>query len=181
MKLAVLGSGKGSNFEAIHKAIHTGRLPAQIASVISDKADSVILEKARSLNIPSRHIPANDPGSLLSFLVQIAPDYIVLAGYMRILPDEVVHAFPQKIINVHPSLLPAFPGLNAPRKALESKAQESGCTVHFVDTGVDTGQIIAQSKVPILGDDTPHSLHLRIQEAEHKLLPEVLLDLSRRI
>ncbi|MDL5053500.1 phosphoribosylglycinamide formyltransferase [Oscillatoria laete-virens NRMC-F 0139] len=111
---------------------------------------------------------------MLATLEQIAPDLIVLAGYMRILPRTVVEAFPRRIINIHPSLLPKYPGLNAPRQAIEAGEKETGCTVHYVDTGVDTGPIIAQARVPILAGDTPQSLHARIQAAEHTLLPQAL-------
>ncbi|MDZ4742044.1 MAG: phosphoribosylglycinamide formyltransferase [Verrucomicrobiota bacterium] len=178
MKMVIMGSGTGTNFDAIHQTVSEGSLSAQIALVISDKPDSLILSKARNHNYPIEHILAKESDKLLERLLQIAPDYIILAGYMRILSPLIVDSFPEKIINIHPSLLPKYPGIHAPQQAIEAGEIESGCTVHFVDTGVDTGQIIAQARVPILPEDTKESLHARIQDEEHKLLPEVLMQLA---
>ncbi len=174
MNLVIMGSGKGTNFEAVHGAICSRALTAQIALVISDKADAPLLAKAQASGLSTAHIPADSPGKLLAVLEQMAPDYIILAGYMRILPREVVEHYPRRIINIHPSLLPKYPGLNAPKQAIDAGEKETGCTVHYVDAGVDTGSIIAQARVPILAGDTPESLHARIQEAEHSLLPSIL-------
>jgi phosphoribosylglycinamide formyltransferase-1 len=183
LRLGVLGSGKGSNFRAIHEAIRTGRLDARVVFVGSDVADAGILKLARDASIPTAWMEERRFKTRLSIeceqdLVErlrgFRVDLVVLAGYMRMLKAPMLQAFPRRIINIHPSLLPKFPGLEAWRQALESGEPVTGCTVHFVDEGMDSGEIIAQAEVPILSGDTPESLHARIQEAEHRLYPEVV-------
>jgi phosphoribosylglycinamide formyltransferase-1 len=187
LKLGVLGSGKGSNFRAIADAIARGELDAEVRIVISDVADAGILTLAREHGIPAAHLPPGrfksklEPEQeerLAQMLREAGVELVVLAGYMRMVKSPLLDAFPRRIINIHPSLLPEFPGLEAWRQAVDARASKSGCTVHFVDAGMDTGEIIAQSEVPVLPDDTAETLHARIQIAEHKLYPAVLAQLA---
>lgn len=189
LRLGVLGSGKGSNFRAIHEAIRTGRLDARVAIVCSDVVDSGILKLARDAGIATTWIEEKRfktrlsrecEEDLVERLRSAGVDLVVLAGYMRMLKAPMLEAFPRRIINIHPSLLPKFPGLEAWRQALEAGETVTGCTVHFVDEGMDSGEVIAQAKVPILPGDTPESLHARIQEAEHQLYPEWIGRFARR-
>lgn len=183
LRLGVLGSGKGSNFRAIQEAIHAGKLDAEVRVVFSDNEDAGILEFARSVGIPaevlketrykSRLSPEIEEG-LVQALRNTDVDLVVLAGYMRMVKAPLLEAFPRRVINIHPSLLPKFPGLEAWRQALEAGETVSGCTVHYVDEGMDTGEIIAQAEVAVLPGDTAESLHARIQVAEHRLYPEVV-------
>jgi formyltetrahydrofolate-dependent phosphoribosylglycinamide formyltransferase len=183
-RLAILGSGKGSNFEAIASAIENGRLTAEIALAISDAVDSPVLALARARGVPAIHIePGGAKGGRLSdaALKEIADrlraaavDLVILAGFMRILRGPLLEEFAGRILNIHPSLLPKYPGLAAWKQALAKGDTESGCTIHLVDAGVDTGRILAQERVPILPGDTPESLHERIQEREHELYPRVI-------
>ena len=181
--LGVLGSGKGSNFAAIADAIAAGALDARVGVVISDIPGAGILALAERHGVPAMFLP---PGR---FKTKLEPEreqeladtlrsynvgLVVLAGYMRLLKEPLVGAFPGRIINIHPSLLPKFPGLAAWRQALEAGETEAGCTVHRVDLGMDTGPILAQARVPVLPGDTPEALHARIQAAEHALYPEVV-------
>lgn len=181
--LGILGSGRGSNFEAIAAAIAAGRLDARVACVISDVPDALILERARRAGIPALHVdPAPFKTKLegaaemrvVELLRAHAVELVVLAGFMRIIKTGLLSAYAGRIINIHPSLLPAFPGLEAWRQALAYGVQVTGCTVHFVDAGVDTGRIILQRAVPVLPDDTPESLHARIQEQEHQAYPAAI-------
>lgn len=185
MKLGILGSGKGSNFVAIADEIDAGKLNAQIVLVASDKSDAYILTEAKNRNLPTFACPPSQfktklepqiETQLADELKKAGVELIVLAGYMRVVKKPLLEHF--KIINIHPSLLPKFPGLHAWEQALNAGEKETGCTVHWVDDGVDTGPIIEQAKVPILPNDTPSSLHQRIQKAEHQLLPEVLRRLA---
>lgn len=189
LRLGVLGSGKGSNFRAIHEAIRTGRLDARVVVVCSDVVDSGILKLARDAGIATTWIEEKRfktrlsrecEEDLVERLRSAGVDLVVLAGYMRMLKAPMLEAFPRRIINIHPSLLPKFPGLEAWRQALEAGETVTGCTVHFVDEGMDSGEVIAQAKVPILPGDTPESLHARIQEAEHQLYPEWIGRFARR-
>lgn len=182
-KIGILGSGSGSNFAAIARAIEETRLHAQIALVLSDNPDSGILQKARALNIPAEALPDSKFRTKLEpeiealaaeKLLAAGVEWVVLAGYMRLIKAPLLGRFPNRVINIHPSLLPAFPGLEAWKQALEAKASVTGCTVHWVDAGMDTGKIIAQAKVHVLENDTPTSLHARIQVAEHTLYPAAL-------
>lgn len=189
-RIGVLGSGNGSNFEAIAAAIDEQRLTAAMAVVISDNADARILERARRRNIPAVHV---DPGPWRTRLGDAAQqeicrrlqdagvDLVVCAGFMRILKEPILSAFAGRIVNIHPSLLPAFPGRSAIADALAAGVPETGCTVHLVDAGIDTGPVLAQSRVPVLPDDTEESLASRIHAAEHALLPAAIQDLLQRL
>ena len=187
LKIGVLGSGKGSNFKAIAEDIAEGRLNAEVRIVLSDVEDAGILAYARERGIPAVFL---DPGRfrtklepeaearLVALLQEAGVDLVVLAGYMRMIKEPMLEAFPGRIINIHPSLLPNFPGLAAWRQALEAGAAVTGCTVHYVDGGMDTGPVIARSEVPVLPGDTAETLHARIQVAEHALYPAVLARLA---
>ncbi len=188
LRLGILGSGKGSNMVAITDAISAGDVPAQIVAVISDVESSGILEHARSRGLPAQFIA---PGkfrtkldddaerSYIDALKTAEVDLVVLAGFMRILKGEFLRVFDQRVINLHPSLLPAFPGLAAWRQAFDYGVKVAGCTVHYVDQGVDTGAIIAQTAVPVVDGDTAATLHERIQLAERSLYPRVVAALAR--
>lgn len=183
LKIAVLGSGKGSNAQAIFDAIASGRLHAQVVCVLSDVEDALILERARQQGLVAEFVSAAPyktkldgagEARYLDALRRYGADVVVLAGFMRIIKGGLLSAFPNRIINLHPALLPAFPGMASWVQALEYGAKVAGCTVHFVDSGTDTGPIILQKVVPVLDDDTAESLHARIQEQEHLALPEAL-------
>ncbi|GBR73722.1 phosphoribosylglycinamide formyltransferase [Candidatus Termititenax aidoneus] len=178
--LAVLISGRGSNLQAIQKNIESGILQnmAQIAVVISSKADAAGLTFAREHGLTAVICPAEK--DVLAELVKYNIDLICLAGYMRIISPEFVQKYAGKIINIHPTLLPKYPGLHVHEKVLAAGEKESGCTVHYVDTGVDTGKIIAQRKVPVLPGDTPDTLAARVLEQEHILYSEVILSLCQK-
>jgi phosphoribosylglycinamide formyltransferase-1 len=187
-RLGVIGSGKGSNFVALADAIKGGRVPAEIGVVLSDVENAGILVHARERDLPARHIP---PGKFRTKLEETAEhefvralrdakvDLIVLAGFMRVLKGDFLRAFEGRIVNIHPSLLPSFPGLEAWKQALDYGVKVTGCTVHFVDAGVDSGAIIGQRTVPVLDLDTAESLHQRIHAAEHELYPECIAALAR--
>lgn len=187
-RIGVLGSGKGSNFVAIADACAAGRVPAEVAIVLSDVQQSGILDHARKRSIDARFI---EPGKFRTKLDDDAErkfvedlrradvDLIALAGFMRVLKGEFLRTFERRIINIHPSLLPSFPGLEAWKQALDHGVKVTGCTVHFVDAGVDSGPIIAQQTVPVLDSDTAESLHQRIQVAEHGLYPECVAAIAR--
>ena len=181
MRFAVLASGNGSNFEAIVTGYEAGQIDGELALVFSDKPEAVVLQRAKAHQIPDKTFTVQEHGSkaayeaaLLDLLQQEAIDYLVLAGYMRILGAELIAAFPERIINIHPSLLPSFPGLHGIKDAFEYGVKITGVTVHFVDNGVDTGPIIAQEAVKIEASDTLESLELKIHQAEHGLYPRVL-------
>ena len=187
-RLGVLGSGKGSNLVAIADACTARTIPAQVAVVLSDVADAGILARARERDLRAEFIP---PGPFRTKLDEAAErayiaalqaaevDLVVLAGFMRILKGDVLRAFPHRVVNIHPSLLPAFSGLEAWKQALDYGVKCTGCTVHFVDQGVDTGPIIAQQTVPVLDGDTAATLHERIQIAERMLYPVAIAALAR--
>ncbi|MEO7167604.1 MAG: phosphoribosylglycinamide formyltransferase [Spartobacteria bacterium] len=187
LALGILGSGKGSNCRAILEQIQRGALPAECRIVISDVEDAGILEIARQFGVPDVFLP---PGKfrtklepeveqeLVRLLRAAGVELVVLAGFMRVLKAPLLQAFPGRIINLHPSLLPKFPGREAWAQALAADETMTGCTVHYVDVGVDTGAIIAQKEVPILPNDTPASLHERIQLAERELFPAVIAQLA---
>ena len=184
----MLGSGKGSNYAAIAEAIAAGRVPAEIVLVASDVEDAGILAHARQLGHAGQFLP---PGKFRTKLDEAAErayiaamqeaqvDLIVLAGFMRILKGDFLRAFEGRVINIHPSLLPSFPGLEAWKQALDYGVKVAGCTVHFVDQGVDSGPIIGQQTVPVLSGDTAATLHARIQQAEHELYPAAVAALAR--
>ena len=180
-RLGILLSGRGSNFLAIATAIHEQRLlGAEIAVVLSNLEDAPGLEAARELNLPAFAIPsagrkrAEHDAEMIARLHQHKVDLVCLAGYMRIISPVFVEAFPNRILNVHPSLLPAFPGLEAQSQALRYGAKVAGCTVHFVDEAVDHGVIILQKTVAVQDDDTDESLAARILEQEHRAYPEAI-------
>ena len=179
-RLGILLSGRGSNFLAIHQAIREGRLAAEIAVVLSNKSDAPGLAAARDLGIPAHPIPIAGRTPLqrdeefIERLQAANVDLVCLAGYMRIITPAFVRAFPDRILNVHPSLLPSFPGLDAQAQALEFGAKIAGCTVHFVDERVDHGVIILQRAVAVLDDDTVESLSARILTEEHQAYPEAI-------
>ena len=188
LALGVLGSGKGSNCRAILESIRSGALPAEARVVISDVLDAPILDIAREFSVPNAYLPPGEFRTRLEpkaemELAQILRDagveLVVLAGFMRILKSPMLEAFPRRIINIHPSLLPKFPGLESWKQALAAGEKMTGCTVHYVDEKIDHGDIIAQREVPILPNDTPESLHARIQIAEHELYPTVIAKLCR--
>ena len=181
--LGILGSGKGSNCREILKRIRAGTLPAEVRVVISDVFNAGILSIAHDFGVPRIHLP---PGpfrtklspeaelALVNVLREAAVELVVLAGFMRVLKAPMLEAFPRKIINIHPSLLPKFPGREAWKQALSAGDAVTGCTVHYVEEGIDQGAVIAQREVPILPNDTPESLFARIQAAEHELYPDVI-------
>lgn len=182
-RLGVLGSGKGSNFVAIADACAAGQVPAEVALVLSDVPDAGILDRARARGIPAEHLPPGrfraklDDEAEAAYIAALRAarvDWVVLAGFMRILKAPLLRAFPLKIVNIHPSLLPSFPGLEAWKQALDYGVKITGATVHLVDDGVDTGPIVAQAAVPVEDDDTPETLHARIQQAEHALYPAAI-------
>ena len=183
MRIGVLGSGNGSNCEAILQACDRGQIPGRVVVVASDIADAFILERARKRGIPAHFVGPS------RFKTKLEPDLeeqiagllraagvqlVVLAGYMRVVKTPLLTAFAGKMLNVHPSLLPAFPGLHAWEQALTCGVKVTGCTVHFVNEGIDAGPIVLQQTVPVLASDTPATLHQRIQVVEHGLLPEAI-------
>lgn len=186
-RLGVLGSGKGSNFVAVAEACARGQIPAEVAVVISDVEGAGILARAQERGLPARFIAPGKfrtkldetaEASYIAALREARVDLVVLAGFMRILKGEFLREFAQRVVNIHPSLLPSFPGLEAWKQALDYGVKVTGCTVHFVDQGVDTGAIIAQQTVPVLDDDTAESLHARVQVAEHELYPAAIRSLA---
>jgi len=188
-RIGVLGSGKGSNFVAIADAVAAGSIPAEIAVVLSDVESAGILNHARNRKLPAQFVP---PGKFRTKLEEEAErafvaalqnagvDLVVLAGFMRVLKGDFLRAFEGRIVNIHPSLLPSFPGLDAWKQALDHGVKAAGCTVHFVDAGVDSGAIIGQQTVPVLDHDTPETLHQRIHAAEHELYPKCVAALARK-
>ncbi len=172
LKLAVLVSGRGSNLQAIIDAIEKKGLPAKIEIVISNLDSAFALERAQKHKIDT-FVSANE-GEILHKIHDKKVDLICLAGYMRILSPDFVKKYKNKIINIHPSLLPAFPGLHVQKKALDYGVKFSGCTVHFVDEGCDTGPIILQAVVPVMDNDTEETLSARILEQEHKIYPQAI-------
>jgi phosphoribosylglycinamide formyltransferase-1 len=189
LRVAVLGSGRGTNFVALSEAIQRDGLPVDVRLVISDVETAPILAHARERGDTALYLP---PGAFRTKLDEAAEaaylqalddagvEFLVLAGFMRILKGPLLHRFSGRVVNIHPSLLPAFPGLNAWQQALDYGVKVTGCTVHLVDEGVDTGPILAQRAVPVLDTDTPATLHERIQVAERELYPSVIGALARR-
>jgi phosphoribosylglycinamide formyltransferase-1 len=187
-RLGVLGSGKGSNFIAIADAVAVGKVPAEIALVASDVESAGILAQARERKLPAQFIPPGkfrtklDEDAERAFVAALQSakvDLVVLAGFMRVLKGDFLRAFEGRIVNIHPSLLPSFPGLEAWKQALDHGVKVTGCTVHFVDAGVDAGPIIGQQTVPVLDNNTAESLHQRIHAAEHQLYPECVAAIAR--
>lgn len=187
MRLAILLSGRGSNFAAIHQAIVERELKAEIVCVISNQPDAPGLARARELGLPAHVISHRDyttraahEEEVLRLLAEAEPDFICLAGYMRLLTPVFIAAWPHRILNIHPSLLPAFPGVDAQAQALAHGVKVSGCTVHFVDANLDAGPIIVQRTVPVRDDDTVDKLAARILEQEHIAYVEALVALGTR-
>lgn len=183
IRLGVLGSGSGSNMQSIQDAIEAGTLNAQIVTVISDVENAGILARAERHSLPHRYIDhapfktkleGKAEDDVVAELKNAGVELVVLAGYMRVVKQGLLSAFPGRVINIHPALLPAFKGLHGWTQALEYGAKFAGCTVHFVDSGIDSGPIILQAAVPVLDDDTPETLHARIQVEEHRIYPEAI-------
>ena len=179
-KLGILLSGRGSNFEAIACNVRAGAIPAEIAVVISNKADAKGLATAREMGLATRVIPSKGKEreafdrEVVAVLREFQVDLVCLAGFMRILSPYFIREFPQRILNIHPALLPAFPGEEAQRQALEYGVKFSGCTVHLVDEGVDSGPIVCQAVVPVRDDDTAETLAARILKEEHHIYSEAI-------
>jgi phosphoribosylglycinamide formyltransferase-1 len=187
IRLAILLSGRGSNFVAIHDAIASGALDAEIVAVISNRPDAPGIARAMELGYAAYVVNhkafanrAAHEAEVLRLLREANPDFIVLAGYMRLLSASFIDAWRNRIINIHPSLLPSFPGVDAQAQAIAHGVKVSGCTVHFVDEGLDSGPIIVQRAVPVLDNDDADSLSARILEQEHGAYVEALQKLSRR-
>jgi phosphoribosylglycinamide formyltransferase 1 len=190
LEIGILGSGKGSNCRAILEAIRNGAVTADVRVVISDVLDAPILDIAREFSVPNAYLPPGqfrtrlEPASemeLVRMLRDAGVELVALAGFMRVLKAPMLEAFPRRIINIHPSLLPKFTGLEAWKQALEAGATVTGCTVHYVDEKIDHGDIIAQREVQILPNDSAETLHARIQLAEHELYPAAIAKLSNEI
>ena len=189
-RFGVLGSGKGSNFRALAEAFRAGTLACEPTIVLSDVGSAGILDLARSFEIPCGFVP---PGpfrtkmspeaeeEIVRLLREAQVNFVVLAGFMRVIKEPLLKAFPGRILNIHPSLLPDFRGLEAWRQALEAGVPEAGCTVHLVDSGVDTGKILGQNRVPVLPGDTTGTLHARIQVAEHELYPRMVREFAQEL
>ncbi len=179
-RIGILLSGRGSNFEAIADSVAEGRLEAEIAAVISNRPSARGLEIARerglpAVSIPSKDVPREEYDRLLvAELKSRQVDLVCLAGFMRLLNAEFCRAFPMRILNIHPSLLPAFPGLDAQQQALHHGVKIAGCTVHFVDPQLDAGPIVLQASVPVLENDTPESLSARILAEEHRIYSQAI-------
>src|SRR5213596_1562623 len=190
LQIGILGSGKGSNCRAILERIQSGDLAAETRLVVSDVLDAPILVMAREFGIANAYLPPGrfrtrlEPETeeqLVKMLRDAGVELVALAGFMRVLHEPMLEAFTRRIVNIHPSLLPKFPGLEAWKQALVAGEKMTGCTVHYVDEQIDHGDIIAQSEVPILPNDTPESLHARIQIAEHELYPTAIGQICRKL
>ena len=188
--LGILGSGKGTNCRAILESIRSGTLAAEVRVVISDVFDAPILDIAREFSVPNAYLPAGrfqtrlEPqaeADLVRMLRDADVELVILAGFMRVLKSPTLGAFPRRILNIHPSLLPKFPGLEGWKQALAAGEKVTGCTVHYVDEKIDHGDVIAQREVPILPNDTAESLHARIQIAEHELYPAAIGQICRQL
>ena len=186
-RIGVLGSGNGTNLVAITDAIARGEVPVEIALVLSDVNEAEILQHARRMGLKARHIAPGKYRTKLddeaeefysNALQEADVDLVVLAGFMRILKGELLKSFPGKVINIHPSLLPSFPGLEAWKQALDYGVKYTGVTVHFVNQGIDSGAIIAQEPVPLLEGDTSESLLDRIHQTEHRIYPKAIADIA---
>ena len=183
LKLAVLGSGAGSNMQSIVDAIEAGTLDAEIVCVLADVPGAKILERAARHNLPAQYLSCapfktklegEAEENYIRVMKEAGADTVVLAGFMRIVKPGLLAAFPNRVLNIHPALLPAFPGLHSWKQALDYGCRVAGCTVHFVDAGTDSGPIIVQRCVPVEPGDTPETLHARIQVQEHLAYPEAL-------
>ena len=189
LPIGILGSGKGSNCRTILERIHSRELAAEARLVVSDVLNAPILDIAREFGVANAYLPPGrfrtrlEPEAeeqLVRMLRDAGVELVVLAGFMRVLHEPMLKAFPRRIINIHPSLLPKFPGLEAWKQALAAREAVAGCTVHYVDEKIDHGQIVAQREVTISPNDTPDSLHARIQALEHELYPAVIAELCEK-
>jgi phosphoribosylglycinamide formyltransferase-1 len=189
LPIGVLGSGKGSNCRVILERIRSGDLPAEVRLVVSDVLDAPILDIAREFGVANAYLPPGrfrtrlEPAieeQLMKMLRDAGAELVVLAGFMRVLHEPMLKAFPRRIINIHPSLLPKFPGLESWKQAFVAGETVTGCTVHYVDEQIDHGRILAQKEVKILPNDTAESLHARIQVLEHELYPAVIAEFCKR-
>ncbi|TFJ44391.1 phosphoribosylglycinamide formyltransferase [Carnobacterium divergens] len=188
MKIAVFASGNGSNFEAIAKSMNQGEIEGAIVLVFSDRTEAYVLERAKSLQIPVRSFSPKQFANKVEYEREILKELeakevelLVLAGYMRLIGPTLLNAYPNRILNIHPALLPEFPGLHGIRDAFEAGVKQTGVTVHYVDNGVDTGPILAQKRVNIEENETLASLELKIHQAEHQLYPEVVQEVIQAI
>jgi len=186
MKIVFLASGKGSNVEAVLSAMQKRVLSVTALGVVTDQPEAKVLQVAERYGVQTAVLPRRSGESRLDWdarlaehLVTLQPDFVVLAGFMKIIGASMLSRFPSRILNIHPSLLPSFPGLDAPAQAVAAGVKISGCTVHLVDAGVDTGPILAQAAVPVEPADNAQALHQRIQRMEHRLLPAVLAEIAR--
>ena len=180
-RLAVFASGRGSNAAALYEAMKAGEINGQVVVVVSDHSDAKVLERAAEWGVPAGVVERKGFSSkdefeqaMLDAIAPYTPDAIVLAGYMRLLGPTFITPYENKILNIHPALLPSFPGLHAQRQAVEAGVKVSGCTVHFVDTGMDSGPIIMQAVVPVFANDTEDTLAERILPEEHKTYKKAL-------
>ncbi len=181
LKIGIIASGRGTNAQCLINAIEEGRLSATIELIISDRPEAGVLERAKKHGLEHVLVRENEyvtraefDGEMMNLLKGRGVELVVLAGFMRVLGPAFIEAFPERIINIHPALLPSFPGLNVHKKAIKHGVKFSGCTVHFVDSGLDTGPIIIQAVVPLLDDDTEDTLAARILREEHRILPEAV-------
>lgn len=181
LKLGVLASGRGSNFQSIIDAIEAGGLDASVEALIVDNPSAFALKRAEKHNIPHLFVNPKDYGSKDEFFAKIAEELkgrgvelVVLAGFMRIVRKPLLEAFPMRVMNIHPAILPSFPGLHGQKQAVDYGVKISGCTVHFVDEGMDTGPVIIQAAVPVAPGDTEETLSARILALEHKIFPEAI-------
>ncbi|KAF1297685.1 phosphoribosylglycinamide formyltransferase [Enterococcus sp. JM4C] len=185
MRAAILASGNGSNFEAIIQAVERQEIAMEVALVFSDKSNAYVLERAKNHQVEAVSFSPKDfseksvyEAELLHLLEEYQVEWVILAGYMRIIGPCLLEAFPQRIINIHPSLLPNFPGLHGIKDAFTAKVPQTGVTVHYIDAGVDTGPVIAQEAVTVAEEDTLESLEAKIHQVEHRLYPKVLAEIS---
>jgi len=190
VRLGILGSGKGTNCRAILESIKSGALAAEARVVISDVFEAPILDIAREFSVPNAYLPPGrfrtrlEPQAeveVVRMLRDADVELVALAGFMRVVKSAMLDAFPRRIVNIHPSLLPKFPGLEAWKQALVAGERVTGCTVHYVDEKIDHGDVIAQREVPILPNDTAEGLHARIQTAEHELYPTAIGQVCRQL
>ena len=181
IKLAIMASGNGSNFEAVAKAIKEGRLNAEIKVLIYNNPSAKVRSRAENWQVPAELVNHKEykkrqdfDRAIVKVLKKYEVDWVVMAGWMRVATEVLLEAFPNRVINIHPSLLPSFRGIRAIEKAIEAKVKITGCTVHIVNLEVDSGPILIQAAVPVLTDDTPETLHARVKIEEHRILPQAI-------
>lgn len=186
MRVAVLASGNGSNFEVIAQAVKDKEIPAELVLLFSDHHDAYVLERGKKFGVPCESFELKEfsdkksyETALLALLKKYDVELVVLAGYMRIIGKDLLAEFPNRIVNIHPALLPNFPGLHGIKDAFEAGVKETGVTIHYVDSGVDTGPIIAQGKVQVSENDSLSDLETKIHQVEHQLYPQVLADIVK--